>query len=70
MVTLGYLAAKSCKFLHEFFLQIYGRHFESAAMNSTCFQDPIGFIKFSHFARICASANGSRLVPQDFSIIT
>ena len=33
-------------------MQIYGRHFESAAMNGTCFQDPIGFIKFSHFARI------------------
>ena len=28
-------------------MQIYGRNFESAAMNSTCFQDPIGFIKFS-----------------------
>ena len=28
-------------------MQIYGRHFESAAMNSTCFQDPIEFIKFS-----------------------
>ena len=28
-------------------MQIYGRHFESAAMNGTCFQDPIGFIKFS-----------------------
>ena len=26
---------------------IYGRHFESAAMNGTYFQDPIGFIKFS-----------------------
>ena len=26
-------------------MQIYGRHFESAAMNVTCFQDPIGFIK-------------------------
>ena len=28
-------------------MQIYGRHFESAAMNSTCFQDAIGFIQFS-----------------------
>ena len=28
-------------------MQIYGRHFESAAMKGTCFQDPIGFIKFS-----------------------
>ena len=28
-------------------MQIYGRHFKSAAMNGTCFQDPIGFIKFS-----------------------
>ena len=28
-------------------MQIYGRHFESATMNSTCFQDPIGFIKCS-----------------------
>jgi len=28
-------------------LEIYGRHFESAAMNSTCFQYKIGFIKFS-----------------------
>ena len=44
---MGYLAAKSYKFLHYFFLQIYGRHFESAAMNGTCFQDAIGFIKFS-----------------------
>ena len=26
-------------------MQIYGRHFESAAMNSTCFQDEIGFIQ-------------------------
>ena len=25
----------------------YGRHFESASMNGTCFQDQIGFIKFS-----------------------
>ena len=25
----------------------YGHHFESTAMNGTCFQDPIGFIKFS-----------------------
>ena len=25
----------------------YGRHFESAAMNGTCFQDQIEFIKFS-----------------------
>jgi len=43
---MGYLAAKSYKFLHLFFLQIYGRHFESAAINSTCFQDAIGFIQF------------------------
>ena len=28
-------------------MQFYGRHFESAAMNGTYFQDPIGFIKFS-----------------------
>ena len=28
-------------------MQIYGGHFESAAMNGTCFQDAIGFIKFS-----------------------
>ena len=28
-------------------MQIYGRHSESAAMNGTCFQDVIGFIKFS-----------------------
>ena len=28
-------------------MQIYGRHFESAAMNGTCFQNQIGFIKFS-----------------------
>ena len=28
-------------------MQIYGHHFESAAMNGTCFQDPIGFIKLS-----------------------
>ena len=28
-------------------MQTYGRHFESAATNGTCFQDPIGFIKFS-----------------------
>jgi len=28
-------------------LQIYGRHFESAAMNGTCFQDAIGFINIS-----------------------
>ena len=28
-------------------MQLYNRHFESAAMNGTCFQDPIGFIKFS-----------------------
>ena len=34
--------------------EIYGRHFESAAKNGTCFQDPIGFIIFS----ICASVNG------------
>ena len=27
-------------------MQFYGRHFESAAMNGICFQDPIGFIKF------------------------
>ena len=26
---------------------MYGHHFESAAMNGTRFQDPIGFIKFS-----------------------
>ena len=26
---------------------MYGRHFESAAMNGTRFQDPIRFIKFS-----------------------
>jgi len=44
---VGYLAAKSYKFLLKFFLQIYGRHIESAAMNSACFQDAIGFIKFS-----------------------
>ena len=25
----------------------YGHHFESAAMNGPCFQEPIGFIKFS-----------------------
>ena len=32
----------------DFFLHwIYRRHFESAAMNGTCFQEPIGFIKFS-----------------------
>ena len=55
---MGYLAAKSCKFLHRFFLQIYGRHFESEAMNGTCFHDPIAFIKFSHFVRICASVYG------------
>ena len=47
MVTLGYLAAKSCKFLHQFFLQICGRHFESAAMNGTCLQDPTEFIELS-----------------------
>ena len=46
MVTLGYLAAKSCKFLHYFSSQICGCHFESAATNGTCFQDRIGFIKF------------------------
>ena len=34
---MGYLAAK--------ILTLYGRHFESAAMNSTCFQDAIGFIQ-------------------------
>ena len=28
-------------------MQFHGCHFESAAMNGTCFQDPIGFIKFS-----------------------
>ena len=28
-------------------MQIYGRHFESAAVSGTCFQDPIGFIKLS-----------------------
>ena len=28
-------------------MQIYGRHFESAAVNGTSFQDPIGFIKLS-----------------------
>ena len=28
-------------------MQIYGRYFESAAMNGPCFQDPIQFIKFS-----------------------
>ena len=28
-------------------MQFYGRHFESPAMNDTCFQDLIGFIKFS-----------------------
>ena len=28
-------------------MQIYDRHFESAAMNGTCFQDIRGFIKFS-----------------------
>ena len=28
-------------------MQFYGRHFESAAMNGACFQDPIAFIKFS-----------------------
>ena len=28
-------------------MQIYGRHFESAVMNGTCFQDPIGLIKVS-----------------------
>ena len=46
MVTLGYLAAKSCKCLHQFFLQIHWRHFESAAINGTCFQNPKEFIKF------------------------
>jgi len=44
---MGYLAAKSYKFLLQFFLQICGRHFKSAAMNSTCSQDAIGFIQFS-----------------------
>jgi len=44
---MGYLAAKSYKFLYYFFLQIYGSHFESAAKNSTCFQVAIGFIQFS-----------------------
>ena len=28
-------------------MQLYGRHFESAAMNSTSFQVAIGFIQFS-----------------------
>ena len=28
-------------------MQFYGRHFESPAMNGTCFQDLIGFMKFS-----------------------
>lgn len=28
-------------------MQIYCRHFESAATNGTCFQDAIGFSKFS-----------------------
>ena len=28
-------------------MQIYGRHFELAAMNGTCFQDSIAFIKVS-----------------------
>ena len=28
-------------------MQIYGRHFESAAMNGTCFQDPVGSINVS-----------------------
>ena len=28
-------------------MQIYSHHFESAAMNGTCFQDPIEFIKFN-----------------------
>ena len=28
-------------------MEFYGRQFESAAINDTCFQDPIGFIKFS-----------------------
>ena len=28
-------------------MQIYGRQFESAAMNGTCFQDQTEFIKFS-----------------------
>ena len=28
-------------------MQTNGRHFESAAMNGTCFQDAIGFITFS-----------------------
>ena len=28
-------------------MQIYGLHFESAAMNGICFHDPKGFINFS-----------------------
>ena len=28
-------------------MQIFGHHFESAAMNGICFQDPTEFIKFS-----------------------
>ena len=28
-------------------MQIYGHHFELAAMNGTCFQDSIAFIKVS-----------------------
>ena len=44
---MAFLAAKSYKFLLLFFLQIGGRHFNSAAMNGTFFQDSIGFIQFS-----------------------
>jgi len=41
-VTMGYLAAKSYKFLLSSSCKL-----TAAIMNSTCFQDAIGFIKFS-----------------------
>ena len=43
----GLSNSKELKILTLVLLQIYNRHFESAAINGTCFQDLIGFIRFS-----------------------
>ena len=51
-------------------MQFYGSHFESAAMNGTCFQGPIGFIKFSISPEFVPRLMDQDLAPQDFCIIT
>ena len=45
--NIGLSNSKELKILTLVLLQIYSRHFESAAINGTCFHDPIGFIRFS-----------------------